>query len=111
MGHKIIIGNGAEIGNGARTGDEVIIGHKAIIGERATIEHGVTVKSIIFSGSMHVVSYWGEDRIQIGYKSKSIAEWIDCYKDIEGYSDEQIEEYRQYISFISEFHKSEIKVL
>ncbi|EMS84075.1 transferase hexapeptide repeat protein [Leptospira noguchii] len=117
IGHGVWIGQhtrieeGVQIEYGTRIGDEVRIGRHTRIGDRAWIRDGAWIKSLIFSGTRHLVSYWGEDRIDIGRKSLSIQGWIDSYSDIvinSDYTQEEIEEYRHYINIISEIHKKNI---
>jgi hypothetical protein len=84
----ITIGSGAEIGSWARIGS----GAKPVI--------------VYIIGSRHPVSYWGEDRIDIGCQRHTIAEWQKSYAEIgkeNFYSDEALEEYRRYIDFIAGF--------
>ncbi|MDI7165939.1 acyl-ACP--UDP-N- acetylglucosamine O-acyltransferase [Leptospira santarosai] len=110
IGDGVTIGNEAEIGDEVTIGNRVKIGYEAKIGNYAKIGNGATIKSLIFSGTQHVVSYWGEDRIDIGFKTMSIQEWINAGDDIGydgSYTDEQIAEYRQYIMIIAELHKSQ----
>ena len=95
--HGILLGVGASIGEGARIGG----GARPII--------------IYIIGSKHTVSYWGEDRIDIGCHDQSIRLWSEHYKDIgekEGYSSEDIAEYGRYIEMIAAVHaakKEEVK--
>lgn len=66
-------------------------------------------KSLFISASSHTVSYWGEDVIQIGYKRCTISEWQKHFRKIgeaEGYSPEQMEEYKGYIDLIAAMHKT-----
>lgn len=66
-------------------------------------------KSLFISASRHAVSYWGEDVIQIGCKRYTISEWQKHFRKIgeaEGYSPEQMEEYKGYIDLIATMHKT-----
>ena len=66
-------------------------------------------KSLFISASRHTVSYWGEDVIQIGCKRYTISEWQKHFRKIgeaEGYSPEQMEEYKGYIDLIAAMHKT-----
>lgn len=61
------------------------------------------------TASMHAISYWGENKIQIGCKVYSIEEWQNNFLKIgkaENYSDSQIKEYKSYIDIIAELHKN-----
>ena len=58
-----------------------------------------------------VIQYpnWGEDVIQIGCKRYTISEWQKHFRIIgeaEGYSPEQMEEYKGYIDLIATMHKT-----
>jgi hypothetical protein len=53
------------------------------------------------------VSYWGEDRIDIGCQSRSIDAWLNDYTDIAKeyeFTVEAVEEYRGYAEFIKSIH-------
>ena len=71
---------------------------------------GCDVPKLLFiSASRHTVSYWGEDVIQIGCKRYTISEWQKHFRKIgeaEGYSPEQMEEYKGYIDLIAAMHKT-----
>jgi hypothetical protein len=58
-------------------------------------------------GSRFPVSYWGEDRVDIGCQSRSIDEWLNDYTDIakeHNFTVGQIEEYHGYVEFIESLH-------
>ena len=92
LGNWCKLGNGCQLGNWCKLGD------------------GCDVpKSLFVSASRHTVSYWGEDVIQIGCKRYTISEWQKHFQKIgeaEGYSPEQIEEYKGYIDLIATMHKT-----
>jgi hypothetical protein len=53
------------------------------------------------------VSYWGEDRVDIGCASRSIDAWLNDYADIaneHNFTAAEIEEYRSYVEFIKFVH-------
>ena len=120
IGNKASIGSGASIGDGARIGygasigdkasigDGASIGNKASIGSGARIGYGATPKIIYIIGSNYPVSYWGEDRIDIGCKSLAIDEWLGSRGAAAGiennFTPEEIEEYRAYAEFIKGVH-------
>lgn len=107
IGNGISIGNGVSIGNGARIGDLVRIGNGATISHEATIGDGVEPKIFYLVGTRHPVSYWGEDRIDIGCEVHTIAEWLERFQEIGNchrYTAEQIQEYESYIRFIAAVH-------
>jgi len=109
IGYGALIGYGARIGDEAIIGDGARIGDGAIIGYEARIGDNITPKIIGIHGSKHFVNYWGEDAIQIGCKKLSIQEWLDNFEKVgisEGYSTEQIAEYKGYIDMIVELHKT-----
>ena len=80
------------------------------LGDRCELGDGCDVpKSLFISASRHTVSYWGEDVIQIGCKRYTISEWQKHFRIIgeaEGYSPEQMEEYKGYIDLIATMHKT-----
>ena len=104
IGDCAIIGNGVTIGNRAKIEDRTKIGDCAKIGDCVTIK-----RALYINGSRHHVKYWGENKINIGCKKYSIDEWKSHFKSIgesEGYTPEEIEEYREYIEFIAKLHKT-----
>ena len=80
------------------------------LGDGCELGYGCDVpKSLFISASRHTVSYWGEDVIQIGCKRYTISEWQKHFRKIgeaEGYSPEQMEEYKGYIDLIAAMHKT-----
>ena len=98
---------GIVIRAGAVIGERAVIIAGAVIGERAEIGAGAEPIIISINGSGHFVSYWGQDRIDIGCNKDSIKKWLDKYVEIgknNGYSDQQIEEYGKYINLINSIH-------
>lgn len=96
------IGFGARIGYGARIGDRARIGDGARIGDNQTPQ------IIYIIGSRFPVSYWGEDRVDIGCQSRTIDEWLTDYQgNAEKYqfTKKEIAEYRSYLTFIKTQHK------
>lgn len=101
---NIKIGGYVEIGDNANIGDSANIGSCAEIGDCTEIN-----RTLFLIGSQHTVSYWGENRIQIGCKGYSISEWQKNFKRVgklENYTDEQIIEYKSYIDMISKLHET-----
>ena len=87
---KISIGDGVSIGDGASIGD------------------GEKPNTIYIIGSKHSVSYWGEDRIDIGCQSRKINEWLSDCDDLakkQNYGKKEIFEYKKYINFIKNVHE------
>jgi acyl-[acyl carrier protein]--UDP-N-acetylglucosamine O-acyltransferase len=117
-----VIGAGATIGSGARIGIGAVIeseaeigsraeiGSGAVIGDRTVIGSGTKPVTICINGSRFQVSYWGEDRIDIGCQSRSIEGWLTNYTDIakeHNFTIEEIEEYRGYVELIKSVHAKE----
>ena len=101
---NIKLGDGCELGDGCKLGDRCELGYGCKLGYRCDVP-----KSLFISASRHTVSYWGEDVIQIGCKRYTISEWQKHFRKIgeaEGYSPEQMEEYKGYIDLIAAMHKT-----
>lgn len=101
---NIKLGDGCELGDGCKLGDRCELGYGCKLGYRCDVP-----KSLFISASRHTVSYWGEDVIQIGCKRYTISEWQKHFRKIgeaEGYSPEQMEEYKGYIDLIATMHKT-----
>ena len=78
------------------------------IGDRAFIGDRVKPVIIYIVGSRFPVSYWGEDRVDIGCQSRSIDQWLEDYQDIareHNFNIKEIEEYRGYVEFIKSVHR------
>ena len=101
---NIKLGDGCELGDGCKLGDGCELGNGCKLGDGCDVP-----KSLFISASRHTVSYWGEDVIQIGCKRYTISEWQKHFRKIgeaEGYSPEQMEEYKGYIDLIAAMHKT-----
>ena len=101
---NIKLGDGCELGDGCKLGDRCELGYGCKLGDGCDVP-----KSLFISASRHTVSYWGEDVIQIGCKRYTISEWQKHFRKIgeaEGYSPEQMEEYKGYIDLIATMHKT-----
>ena len=101
---NIKLGYGCELGDGCKLGDGCELGYGCELGDGCDVP-----KSLFISASRHTVSYWGEDVIQIGCKRYTISEWQKHFRKIgeaEGYSPEQMEEYKGYIDLIAAMHKT-----
>ena len=107
---NIKLGDGCELGDGCKLGDGCELGYGCKLGDGCELGDGCDVpKSLFISASRHTVSYWGEDVIQIGCKRYTISEWQKHFRIIgeaEGYSPEQMEEYKGYIDLIATMHKT-----
>ena len=58
-------------------------------------------------GSRFPVSYWGENRVDIGCTARSIEAWLTDYENIAkqyNFTTEEIAEYRAYVEFIKTVH-------
>lgn len=116
LGNECKLGNLCELGNGCELGDGCELGYECKLGDGCKLGNGCKLgdgcdvpKSLFISASRHTVSYWGEDVIQIGCKRYTISEWQKHFRKIgesEGYSTEQIEEYKGYIDLIAAMHKT-----
>ena len=98
LGYGCTLGAGCELGDGCTLGDWCELGYGCDV-----------PKSLFISASLHAVSYWGEDVIQIGCKRYTISEWQKHFRKIgeaKGYSTEQMEEYKGYIDLIATMHKT-----
>ena len=107
---NIKLGDGCELGDGCKLGYRCELGYGCKLGYGCELGDGCNVpKSLFISASLHTVSYWGEDVIQIGCKRYTISEWQKHFRKIgeaEGYSPEQMEEYKGYIDLIATMHKT-----
>ena len=104
LGDRCELGYGCELGDGCKLGDGCELGYGCELGDGCDVP-----KSLFISASRHTVSYWGEDVIQIGCKRYTISEWQKHFRKIgeaEGYSPEQMEEYKGYIDLIATMHKT-----
>ena len=104
LGDRCELGYGCELGDGCKLGDGCELGYGCKLGDGCDVP-----KSLFISASRHTVSYWGEDVIQIGCKRYTISEWQKHFRKIgeaEGYSPEQMEEYKGYIDLIAAMHKT-----
>ena len=113
---NIKLGDGCTLGDGCKMGDKCKLGDGCTLGDWCELGYGCTLgygcdvpKSLFISASSHAVSCWGEDVIQIGCKRYTISEWQKHFRKIgeaEGYSPEQMEEYKGYIDLIATMHKT-----
>ena len=104
LGDGCKLGYRCELGNWCKLGDGCKLGNWCKLGDGCDVP-----KSLFISASRHTVSYWGEDVIQIGCKRYTISEWQKHFRKIgkaEGYSPEQMEEYKGYIDLIAAMHKT-----
>jgi hypothetical protein len=67
------------------------------------------VKSIFINGPKHSVSWWGLNMISIGCRRYTCEQWLDNYMRIgerEGYTPDQIAEYKTYIDICIQMQKT-----
>jgi len=67
------------------------------------------VKTLFINGSRNSVSWYGCNQIQIGCHKKEISWWLENYKLIgkrEGYTSDQIAEYKTYIDMCKKMEES-----
>ena len=115
IGNRASIGFSASIGDGASIGYHTSIGNDASIGFSASIGHDASIgdgqkiiTSLTLNGSKHFLNWWGLDEIKIGCKQLSIKKWKTLYAEIgesEGYSKQEIIEYKSYILMIETMQK------
>jgi len=103
IGYDASIGYGASIGNRASIGDDASIGYRASIGHDAKLQ-----KNLYIVGSKHSVTYTGNNTLSIGCHNYTIEKWLEKFEivgQIEGYSVDEINEYKQYILMAQTFSK------
>ena len=108
LGDYCKLGNCCELGDYCKLGNCCELGNCCKLGNCCELGNGCKVpKSLFISASQHSVSYWGQDAIQIGCRKYTISEWQKHFREIgkaEGYYDEQIDEYGNYIDLIAKLH-------
>ena len=108
LGNGCELGDYCKLGNCCELGDYCKLGNGCELGNCCELGNGCKVpKSLFISASQHSVSYWGQDAIQIGCRKYTISEWQKHFREIgkaEGYYDEQIDEYGNYIDLIAKLH-------
>ena len=111
IGNDASIGDDASIGYGASIGYDASIGYGASIGDRASIGDGVKlIKCIYIVGSKHSLTYTGKRTLSIGCHNYPIDRWLESFEIIgkkEGYSNDQIKEYGEYIKAIDQLTKDD----
>ena len=115
IGNNASIGDDASIGYRASIGDDASIGYRASIGDDASIGCGASIgdgvelkKTLYVVGSKHIVTYTGNDTVSIGCYNYKIDKWLEKFEVVgqkEGYSVEEINEYKQYILMAQTFSK------
>jgi hypothetical protein len=94
-----------KLGNGVTLGNEVKLGDRVRLGNGVTLGDGVTlaVTPLAVQGSRHLACNTGPGLIQIGCHTRTFSKWIADYEQVgknEGYSPDQIAEYKRIIDFI-----------
>jgi acyl-[acyl carrier protein]--UDP-N-acetylglucosamine O-acyltransferase len=106
IGSRVRIDNSVSIGDYVSVDGNVRINAGSCIGNHAKIEKNPI--TIYITGSRFPVSYWGEDRIDIGCQSNSIDGWLTNgigIADEYMFTTEQKVEYRGYIELIKSIHR------
>ena len=107
VGDGVTVGDGATVCDGAWVGDGATVGARARVGDGVTVGDGATPIIVYILGSRYAVSYWGEDRIDIGCETHTIADWLahDAeYAVGHGLAPETVAEYHHYIEAIAAIH-------
>jgi hypothetical protein len=72
----------------------------------------IIIKYLHIKGSEHMVSWYGNNKIQIGCHTKTIEKWKECYEAVgvsESYEPDQIAEYKTYIIFCEQMQNSLVR--
>ena len=112
LGLNVYISHNAYIGYMAVIGDNAYINNSARIGFWGKVPENNRPNTILITGKYNI-SYWGEDKIQIGRAVKSIDYWlgesgIDILKMFK-IPEDQIAKYVGYIAIIKSIHEIEMK--
>jgi hypothetical protein len=113
LGNRVHLGNGVHLGDGGWLGDGVHLGDRCRLGDFGCLGDGAKPICVNITGSQFPVSYWGEDRIDIGCKSRSIDEWLTDSTDLAkeyNFTLEAAAEYRGYVEFIKSIHLGQTSV-
>ncbi len=100
---NVKIGNGAKIGNNVSISKDIVIGALAKIGDNVDLHKGYNVQ-----GSRDSVTYAGDGMLSIGCLTYPIDGWLKSFVMLgknAGYSDEEIEEYFEYMKEAKEFYE------
>ena len=94
------------------TGDGVTLGNYVKLGNYVTLGNGVKLKwsPLQIQGSRHLLYVGGPDVIGIGCMRHDASWWLEHYKATgraEGYSLEQVEEYKQWIDVAIEWQSKQ----
>jgi UDP-3-O-[3-hydroxymyristoyl] glucosamine N-acyltransferase len=114
IGVSTRIGDKVRIGSGTHIGDNALIVGGAQIGDDAHINDSAIPNTVYIVGSRFRVSYWGEDRIDIGCLRHSIRLWREHGREIaeeNNFTPEQIAEYDTYLTMIETIHNSSPKTI
>ena len=115
IGDNSTIGYNSRIGDNSRIGENSTIGYNSRIGENSRIGYNSRIgdnsmiRTLYITGSRWPVSYYGYDHILIGCKKLTIKQWLKEGKKIglaEGYTKEELAEYKGYIEMIQDLHKA-----
>jgi len=107
-GRAIITGNSKISGHSIVLGDSIVGGSCHIYGETALCDGNWLTTPIQIQGSKHFINICSPDKIKIGCKVHSFKFWREHYETIgkqNGYTYDQIEEYKNYIDIIINKYK------
>ena len=98
-------GNYVKLGDEVKLGNYVTLGSYVTLGDYVTLGNGVTLAAspLAVQGTKHLAVNTGAGLIQIGCHTRTFAQWIADYEQVgtdEGYSKDQIAEYKRIIDFI-----------
>jgi len=102
-GEWATVGEGATVGARAKVGEWATVGEGAKVGEWAKVGEGATwnVSPLCIIGTRHLLCVPAPGRIKIGCMDNPVEWWEEHYRAAgrsEGYTKEQINEYRNYIA-------------
>ena len=120
---KLPTGDDVKLGNGVKLGDDVTLGNGVTLGDYVKLGNGVTLGDYVklgddgleykwsplqIQGSRHLLYVAGPAIIGIGCHRHDAAWWLDHYKAtgrVEGYTPDQVEEYKAGIDIAVEWQK------
>jgi len=98
IGENVFIDTSVKIGTDCFVASDTVIS-VPFVGNKAQISDNVR-KSLAVQGSMHRLSWWGTNDVSIGCETMPIEQWEAKGRTMarnNGYTDEQITEYLQYL--------------
>jgi hypothetical protein len=100
-------------GNGVTLGDGVTLGNYVTLGNDVKLGYGVKLgfTPLAVQGSRHLAGIYEPGFLQIGCHKHPIAQWLshgESIGKVEGYTPEQVEEYRKIIDFLISMQPAEV---